>query len=144
MDGTRVLDFGTGGGFPGIPLAILFPEVKFLLIDSIQKKIKVVQNVIDALGLDNATAKACRVEELDDSFDYITGRAVKSIPVIFSWTEKLLEVKSKAKNSGIIYLTGGEIEKELEKLELNHKTIPISEVFEEKYFESKKVVRIYR
>lgn len=141
---TTALDFGTGGGFPGIPLAILFPEVKFLLADSIQKKIKVVQNIIEELGLSNVKTKACRVEHLNDTFDYITGRAVKSIPIILSWTEKLLKKKSRAKNSGIIYLTGGEIEKDLNKIRLKHRIIAISDIFNEEFFETKKVVRIYR
>ncbi|NND77380.1 MAG: 16S rRNA (guanine(527)-N(7))-methyltransferase RsmG [Flavobacteriales bacterium] len=143
-DHTTVLDLGTGGGFPGIPLAILFPKVNFLLVDSIQKKIKVVNDVTLQLGLKNATAKCCRVESLNQTFDYITGRAVKSIPQIFEWTEKLINKESNARYSGIIYLTGGDIEKDLKNIKCKKKVIRISELFEEEYFETKKILRLYR
>lgn len=141
QEGTTALDIGTGGGFPGIPLAILFPMTNFLLVDSIQKKINVVNDVIDVLGLKNAIARCERVESLDQKFDYITGRAVKNIPLVLSWTRKLLDTKSEAKNTGIIYLKGGDFDGELKLVKMKYHISAISTVFEEEFFESKKVIR---
>lgn len=139
-EGSRILDVGTGGGFPGIPLAILFPEVQFTLVDAIGKKIKVVQEVVEGLGLDNVTAHHTRVEELDGQFDFIVSRAVAAMPTFVHWTKgKIKKDSAHARKNGILYLKGGDLEEELK----DYKTVQIfdlSEYFEEDFFETKKVV----
>lgn len=143
--GTAILDVGTGGGFPGIPLAILFPDVNFHLIDSIGKKIKVVEAVAGALALDNIEATHTRVQEVKHSYDFIVSRAVTNLPDFMNWTKNKIEKKSfnKLKN-GIIYLKGGEFEEELKLIKKKRYTIfPISEYFSETFFETKKIVHIF-
>ncbi|KAB7529447.1 16S rRNA (guanine(527)-N(7))-methyltransferase RsmG [Flagellimonas olearia] len=139
-EGSRILDVGTGGGFPGIPLAILFPEVQFTLVDAIGKKIKVVQEVVEGLGLDNVTAHHTRVEDLDGQFDFIVSRAVAAMPTFVHWTKgKIKKDSAHARKNGILYLKGGDLEEELK----DYKTVQIfdlSEYFEEDFFETKKVV----
>ena len=142
-NGSSVLDFGTGGGFPGIPLSIIFPNCNFLLVDSIQKKIKVVQDVIEKINLKNAEAQCIRVEDLNQKFDYITGRAVKEIPKILKWTKPLLKENSKKKNTGIIYLKGGDFNDELLKVAMKSKQIPLKDLLDDPFFESKKIVHFY-
>lgn len=111
--GARVLDVGTGGGFPGIPLAIMFPETDFLLVDSIGKKIKVVQAVADALELRNVKAEVCRAETLRGSFDFIVSRAVTRLPEFYGWVNKLVSKKQRhALPNGILYLKGGDLQQE--------------------------------
>jgi 16S rRNA (guanine527-N7)-methyltransferase len=139
--GTKVLDAGTGGGFPGIPLAILFPEVKFHLVDSIGKKIKVVKAVAEDLGLKNVTAEQARVEELKGSYDFIISRAVTSLPVFYNWVHHLISLKSKNKfANGILYLKGGDLAEEISALNNRCQIFSLSDFFIEPFFETKKVV----
>lgn len=139
--GTSILDVGTGGGFPGIPLAILFPECNFYLIDSIGKKIKVVNAVAEALGLDNVEAEQKRAENVKFDFDFIVSRAVTSLPKFNTW------IKGKfAKNSfndmpnGLLYLKGGDLNEELKEAGKPFTTYALSDYFDEAFFETKKVV----
>ena len=140
--GTTIIDVGTGGGFPGIPLAILFPECKFHLVDSIQKKIRVVDAVSNELGLKNVTTECNRVEDMDDKFDFILIRAVAQMSKILKWT--LNNINSNSNNSflnGIIALKGGDLNKELIKIE-NKKIVAINDYFDDHYFVDKKLVYI--
>lgn len=139
--GTRILDVGTGGGFPGIPLAILFPDTSFVLIDSTGKKIKVVQAVAEALGLRNVIALHTRAEDMKEEFDFVISRAVTAFPAFVGLVKK--NVSRKPQNSrpnGIIYLKGGEFEEELKDFKRNVEVSEISEFFSEPFFETKKVV----
>lgn len=137
---TSILDVGTGGGFPGIPLAILFPECKFHLVDSIKKKIKVVDQVVEYLELKNVTTAVTRVELIDYKFDFIISRAVTNMNDFVKWVK--YKVNKKSNNSfknGILYLKGGDLKKELE----NFKSIKIynlSDLFNEDFFKEKKIV----
>ena len=140
--GTTIIDVGTGGGFPGIPLAILFPECKFHLVDSIQKKIRVVDAVSNELGLKNVTTECNRVEDMDDKFDFILIRAVAQMSKILKWTVN--NINSNSNNSflnGIIALKGGDLNKELFKIE-NKKIVAINDYFDDHYFVDKKLVYI--
>ncbi len=136
--GDFVLDVGTGGGFPGIPLAILFPETKFVLLDSIQKKIKVVTEVINDLELKNAEPVRSRVEEHQGKYDYVISRAVTSFPAFVSMTRTKLK---KAENrGGIIYLKGGNLTEELFPFRPRIELLEIKEFFDEPFFETKKII----
>ena len=138
--GLKVLDVGTGGGFPGIPLAILYPEVSFHLVDSIGKKIKVVQEVATALGLTNVTSQQARVETLEGQYDYIVSRAVTQMADFYKLTKHLLKsVTNKGDKRGILYLKGGDLTEELAAFP-SAAVYNLSEVFEEDFFETKKVV----
>ena len=139
--GTKILDVGTGGGFPGIPLAILFPMSQFVLIDSIGKKIKVVQAIAQDLELENVTAIHGRVEDITQEFDFVISRAVTSFPEFVEMVKK--NVSRKALNAlpnGIIYLKGGDIELEIKKFKHNIEVTEIANFFNEPFFETKKVV----
>jgi len=140
--GTFVLDVGTGGGFPGIPLAILFPETRFFLIDIIAKKIKVVQAVAEALELKNVKAEQLRAELVKGDFDFIVSRAVTNMPDFVSWIKDKIKKKSKHElKNGILYLKGGDLTEELKDFpkatEYN-----LSDYFEDEFFETKKVVHL--
>ena len=140
--GTFILDVGTGGGFPGIPLAILFPETRFYLIDVIAKKIKVVQAVADALELKNVKAEQIRAELVKGDFDFIVSRAVTNMPDFVSWIKDKIKKKSKHElKNGILYLKGGDLTEELKDFpkatEYN-----LSDFFEDEFFETKKVVHL--
>lgn len=140
--GTYVLDVGTGGGFPGIPLAILFPETRFYLIDVIAKKIKVVQAVADALELKNVKAEQLRAELVKGDFDFIVSRAVTNMPDFVSWIKDKIKKKSKHElKNGILYLKGGDLTEELKDFpkatEYN-----LADFFEDEFFETKKVVHL--
>ena len=138
--GLKVLDVGTGGGFPGIPLAILYPEVSFHLVDSIGKKIKVVQEVATALGLTNVTYQQARVETLEGQYDYIVRRAVTQMADFYKLTKHLLKpVIHKGDKRGILYLKGGDLTEELAAFP-SATVYNLSDVFEEDFFETKKVV----
>ena len=138
--GLKVLDVGTGGGFPGIPLAILYPEVSFHLVDSIGKKIKVVQEVATALSLTNVTFQQARVETLEGQYDYIVSRAVTQMADFYKLTKHLLKpVTHKGDKRGILYLKGGDLTEELAAFP-SATIYNLSEVFEEDFFETKKVV----
>jgi 16S rRNA (guanine527-N7)-methyltransferase len=138
--GTYILDVGTGGGFPGIPLAILFPETRFYLIDVIAKKIKVVNEVATALGLQNVKAEQMRAENVKGDFDFIVSRAVTNMPDFVSWIKDKIKKQSKHElKNGILYLKGGDLTEELKDFpkatEYN-----LSNYFKEEFFETKKVV----
>ncbi|HSZ71569.1 MAG TPA: 16S rRNA (guanine(527)-N(7))-methyltransferase RsmG [Cytophagaceae bacterium] len=139
--GTRVMDIGTGGGFPGIPLAILFPESSFLLIDSIGKKIKVVQEVAQAIGLTNLTAVHGRAEEVDEKFHFIVSRAVTRLKPFYNWTKNKYSAEqfNDFKN-GILYLKGGDLEEEVKELNKPVQLFNLSDFFKEEFFETKKVL----
>ncbi len=141
-DKTRILDVGTGGGFPGIPLAILFPECDFVLVDSIQKKIKVVQEVSDALGLENVKVMQIRAEKVKGEFDFIVSRAVTKMDDFVNWVRKKTKKKNNhAIKNGILYLKGGDLTEELIRFP-NAKLYDISDFFTEDFFETKKIVHV--
>lgn len=138
-DGTKVLDVGTGGGFPGIPLAILFPEVSFTLIDSIGKKIKVVEAVSEGLGLKNVTAVHGRAEKLKDKFHFVVSRAVTQMPEFLRWLKGKFEKEQfNEKHNGVLYLKGGDLAEELAGLRCE--IFQLKNYFEEEFFDTKKVV----
>ena len=137
----EVLDVGTGGGFPGVPLAIMFPETRFTLIDSIGKKIKVVSDVIEREGLTNAKAMQVRAEALEGEYDFVVSRAVTTLGEFVPWVKKKIS-KSQYHDmhNGILYLKGGDLKNELFTFRHKVKTWDISDWFEEEYFETKKVI----
>jgi 16S rRNA (guanine527-N7)-methyltransferase len=141
--GTRVMDIGTGGGFPGIPLAILFPETTFVLIDSIGKKIKVVEEIAQAIGLTNLTAIHGRAEEVDEKFHFIVSRAVTRLKPFFDWTKNKYsgEQINDLKN-GILYLKGGDLDEEIKELNKPVQLFGLSDFFQEEFFETKKVLYV--
>lgn len=141
--GTEIMDLGTGGGFPGIPLAIMFPECKFHLIDSIGKKIKVCTAVAEAIGLDNVTTRHCRAEEEKRQFDFVVSRAVMPLMDLIKIIRKNIRKEQKnALPNGLICLKGGELDKETMPMK-NHVVIsPLNEVFQEEFFETKKIVYV--
>ena len=139
---THIIDVGTGGGFPGIPLAILFPDCKFHLVDSIEKKVKVVDAVSNELGLDNITTQCKRVEDIDDKFDFILTRAVADMSTILKWTVNNISPNSNnLVPNGIIALKGGDLDKELSRVE-NKKIVAINDYFDDHYFINKKLVYV--
>lgn len=141
--GSKVLDVGTGGGFPGIPLAILYPKVKFHLVDSIGKKIKVVNGVADSLRLINVKAEQIRAEELKEEYDFVVSRAVTKLPEFVQWVEKSIARKQKnAIPNGIIYLKGGDLTEEIKSFKRNIFVQDLSEYFSEEFFETKKVLHL--
>lgn len=142
LPGSKILDVGTGGGFPGIPLAILFPEVQFHLVDSIGKKIKVVNEVVDGLQLKNIKATNDRVENIGGQYDFIVSRAVAQMETFVHWIHGKVAKKSlhDLKN-GILYLKGGDLTEEL-KIYLNATIYPLSKYFEEDFYETKSVVHL--
>ena len=138
--GTKILDIGTGGGFPGIPLAILFPNVQFTLSDSIAKKIKVVNEVASALNLKNVQGIVGRSEQINDKFDFIVSRAVTSFPQFMAFCKgKILHTDINAIPNGVIYLKGGDFSSELKKYR-KAEVFPISDYFNEEFFETKKII----
>ena len=143
-DGASVLDLGTGGGFPGVPLAILYPSVFFTLVDSTAKKIRVVTEVVEALGLKNVTAIHTRAEELKDKkFDFVVTRAVALLDQIYRWSQKLLKTKHQhAFPNGIIALKGGKVKDEIKAMGKGHyaESTAILKYFKDPYFEEKFVV----
>ncbi len=137
--GTKVLDIGTGGGFPGIPLAILFPEVSFTLADSIGKKITVVREVAEAVGLQNVTPVHTRAEQIKDRFHFVVSRAVTQMPVFLRWLHGKFEKEQfNPKHNGILYLKGGDLAEEL--TGLRAEIFQLTDYFGEPFFETKKVV----
>lgn len=136
---TKVLDIGTGGGFPGIPLAILFPEVQFTLIDSIGKKITVVKEVSEGIGLKNVTAIHGRAEDLKSKFHFVVSRAVTQMPVFLRWLKGKFEKEQfNPKHNGVLYLKGGDLAEELAGLKAE--IFSLKDFFESDFFETKKVV----
>lgn len=141
--GSTVIDVGTGGGFPGVPLAIMFPDVKFILLDSISKKIRAVDDISRNLNLKNIQTIISRAESLDLSCDFIVSRAVKALPEFYEFTAHLISDRSiNSMTNGIIYLKGGDFEDELNVLNKKVKIINISEYFDEDYFSTKKIIYI--
>ena len=139
--GTKILDIGTGGGFPGIPLAILFPEVEFLLVDSIGKKIKVVNEVSNAIGLTNVRTLHERAENINETFDFVVSRAVTNMTDFKKWVKgKFNNTHNNTLNNGILYLKGGDLSEELRGI--SHYKYEIADFFEEEFFETKKVIYI--
>ena len=141
--GTSVLDVGTGGGFPGIPLAILFPEAQFHLVDSIGKKIRVVQEIALALNLTNVKAEQIRAEKLDDSYEFVVSRAVTRLAPFVGWVQKNINRNSfHSLRNGILYLKGGDLSEELSEVSQKTKIYELSDYFTEDFFETKKVVYV--
>lgn len=141
--GTKILDVGTGGGFPGIPLAIMFPESDFHLIDSIGKKIKVVQGVAASLNLSNVTAAQIRAEQVTDQYDFVVSRAVTRLKPFYQWVKN--KFRSESFNdlpNGILYLKGGDLEEELKEAKKKCELFNLTDYFEEDFFETKKVVYV--
>lgn len=141
---TRVLDFGTGGGFPGIPLAILFPETSFLLVDSIGKKVRVAQAVADAIGLKNVRTLHARGEEIrNEKFDFVVSRAVMPLPDLVRYVRPLIShVQHNALPNGLIALKGGELENETAPLRHLCTVWDIADELSEEFFETKKIVHV--
>jgi 16S rRNA (guanine527-N7)-methyltransferase len=139
-DGTCILDVGTGGGFPGIPLAILFPNCRFHLVDSIHKKITVVNNVVRELDLKNVKTSCTRVEAITEKYDFVVSRAVTNMKNFVSWIKFKINKKSfNDFKNGVLYLKGGDLEDELKSFK-NVKTFELSEIFKEDFFIQKKIV----
>jgi len=141
-EGSKILDIGTGGGFPGVPLAILFPEVKFHLVDSINKKLKVVNGVAESLGLENIRTTHARAESIKGQYDFIISRAVTTMPDFVGWVKNRVAKKSvhPIKN-GILYLKGGDLTEEL-KIYTKASLYDLSDYFEAPFFETKKIVHL--
>jgi len=140
---TDVLDIGTGGGFPGIPLAILFPETNFHLVDSIGKKISVVKEVAAALGLKNVRAEQIRAEEVKGKYDFIVSRAVTRMKEFYGWVNNKAKADSKNDlDNGILYLKGGDLDEEMNELKCPYSIYNLSDYFKEEFFETKHVVYV--
>lgn len=141
-DGTTIMDVGTGGGFPGIPLAILYPECKFHLVDSINKKLKVVDAVAEDLGLTNLKTSHKRAEDINETFDFIVSRAVTAMPSFVGWVKNKVSKKSKNDiKNGILYLKGGDLTEELKNYP-KATLYNLTDYFEEDFFDTKKVVHL--
>ncbi|MBS1505770.1 MAG: 16S rRNA (guanine(527)-N(7))-methyltransferase RsmG [Bacteroidetes bacterium] len=141
--GAQVMDVGTGGGFPGIPLAILFPETEFFLVDSIGKKITVVKEVASALGLKNVRAEQIRAEQVKQKFDFVVSRAVTRMKEFYGWVNKSIKPASTHDlDNGILYLKGGDLEEELGELRKPYSLYDLQDYFKEEFFETKKVVYV--
>lgn len=142
LPGANILDVGTGGGFPGIPLAILFPEVNFHLVDSIGKKIKVVEEVVAGLQLENVKTTNARVETVSGKYDFIVSRAVAQMETFVHWVnDKIAKKNLHERKNGILYLKGGDLVDEL-KVYKTATVFPLSDFFEEEFFETKSVVHL--
>ena len=143
VPGTRIMDVGTGGGFPGIPLAIMFPDCQFFLVDSIGKKIKVVEGVRDALGLKNVIARNTRVEAVKEKYDFIVSRAVTAFPAFVNWVKNSTsKISHNTLSNGVLYLKGGDFEEELKPFMGRTTLYNISDFFNEDFFETKKVIHL--
>lgn len=140
-DGAKVLDVGCGGGFPSVPLAIMFPNVQFTSCDSIGKKIRVVEGVCEAAGIKNIRTVNGRVEQLKEQFDYIVSRAVTDMPTFVGWVRRMVRKgEMGTRPNGILYLKGGDLTEELKASRRKWERIYLSEIFEEEFFETKQVV----
>jgi 16S rRNA (guanine527-N7)-methyltransferase len=140
-DGTTIIDVGTGGGFPGIPLAVIFPNSRFTLLDSIGKKLKVVEGICNELGLENITIIRSRIEDHYNKYDFVVCRAVTNFSDFVKWTSKNIAPFSKSEiKNGIIYLKGGLLDEELAGFENRVTLFNVSEFFSEPFFETKRIV----
>ena len=138
---TQVLDVGTGGGFPGIPLAILFPEVQFHLVDSIGKKIKVVNAIADELGLNNVSATQIRAEQVKERYHFVVSRAVTRLKPFYQWIKNRFEPESfNELPNGLLYLKGGDLNEELKEAKKKYQLFQLSDFFDEPFFETKKII----
>lgn len=138
-----IIDIGTGGGFPGIPLAIMFPESNFYLIDSIAKKIKVVDDIIEKLELTNARAEQIRAEKVKEKFDFVVSRAVTQLPKFYNWVRFNIRTNSKHQiPNGIIYLKGGDLIEELAPFRKRITSTPITNYFSDPFFDTKKIIHL--
>lgn len=143
LPGEQVLDVGTGGGFPGIPLAIMFPETQFHLVDSIGKKIKVVQEVASALGLQNVKATHARAEDIPGKFDFVVSRAVTQLKDFYPWVkDKFNKTSKNALPNGILYLKGGDLKQEIAESGLKVRQFHLKDYFDEEFFDTKQVIYI--
>lgn len=143
LPGERVMDVGTGGGFPGIPLAIMFPQTQFHLVDSIGKKIKVVQEVAKALGLKNLTATHTRAEDVPGKFDFVVSRAVTQLKDFYPWVKgKFNKTSNNTLPNGILYLKGGDLEQEIAESGLTVRQFYLKDHFDEDFFETKQVIYV--
>jgi 16S rRNA (guanine527-N7)-methyltransferase len=141
--GSVVIDAGTGGGFPGIPLAILFPDVHFILVDSIAKKIRVVETIIQEIQLKNCEVRNLRLEDLEDKSDFVVCRAITEIPKLFGWIKKNIAPGGMLKlKNGLLALKGGELTDELKPMGSSVKVFNLSDYFSEAFFETKKLVHV--
>ncbi|RED47106.1 16S rRNA m(7)G-527 methyltransferase [Winogradskyella eximia] len=141
-DGSSILDVGTGGGFPGVPLAILYPQCQFHLVDSINKKLKVINAVCEAIELTNVKTTHSRVEAIDETFDFIVSRAVTTMPEFTTWVKgKTARTQKNELKNGILYLKGGDLTEELKQYK-TVKAFLLSDYFEEPFFETKKVIHL--
>jgi 16S rRNA (guanine527-N7)-methyltransferase len=142
-DFTEILDVGTGGGFPGIPLAIMFPNAQFHLVDSIGKKIKVVNEVADALGLTNVRAEQMRAEQVEGEYDFIVSRAVTRLLPFYAWVKGKVNINNyNSVRNGILYLKGGDLKAEIKELGKKSRVYELSDYFTEEFFETKKIVHV--
>lgn len=142
-DGSKIMDVGTGGGFPGIPLAILFPECQFLLVDSIGKKVKVAEEVAKAIGLTNVETRHARAQEVKEKFDFVVSRAVMALPELVTIIKKNISPTQKnVLPNGLICLKGGDLQEEMKPFKKTGEADELSMYFEEEYFETKKVVYV--
>lgn len=141
--GASVLDVGTGGGFPGIPLAIMFPETKFHLVDSIGKKVTVVKAVAEGADITNVTAEQIRAEQLKARYDFVVSRAVTRMKEFYGWIHKNIQPDSlHPLDNGILYLKGGDLDEEMNELKRRYSTYDLTEYFQEEFFQTKKVVYV--
>lgn len=142
--GTKILDVGTGGGFPGIPLAIMFPEAQFHLVDSIGKKIKVVKDIAEQLNLNNVSAEQIRAEQVKSHFDFVVSRAVTRLPEFTAWVKgKIIKKGFNKLPNGILYIKGGDVLEEIINTGKKYQIYEIPKFFEEDFFETKKLVHLY-
>ena len=143
-EGTHILDVGTGGGFPGIPLAILFPDCEFHLVDSIKKKIMVVQEVASDLGLKNVHAEAVRAEQVKGSYDFIVSRAVTRMKPFLQWVSKKISKDQKNElPNGVLYLKGGDLSEEMREIKRKYTIYNLSDYYNQEFFRTKNVVHLW-
>lgn len=141
--GSKILDVGTGGGFPGIPLAIVHPECQFHLVDSIGKKIKVVEEVVNEIGLTNVTFEQIRAEQINDTYDFVVSRAVTRMKPFLGWTQKKVHKNQNNQYpNGVLALKGGDLFEELKEVKKHYRLADISTYYREDFFETKKVVYV--